>query len=271
MNWTFVWQGATLKVNTIRYRCAKDNIPVPSFVCPCCGYFLSVLTIRDHEANLEREQDENEDIDADVSASEQQQDHKHDDNEDVDADVSACNPEHDVDADVSESSDSEDVPAAEADDSLEDSSDDSDADIEAPLSLSAVVHEFAIKMRRDLEHNGSLTNTTRYLKTLHSTILTLVSPEIRNAVPEDARTLHTIAGKENDPEYFFRDFCPEDHHMFSATDRKEIKCPKCAIKKPDECSTRYFRNGQPRHRAVYFELPFTCSAYYPFRECWRRN
>ena len=254
MNWTFVWQGLTLKVNTIRYRCAKNNIPVPSFVCPCCGYFLSAHTIRVHQGKLEREEDENEDVDADVSASEQEQDHKQDDNEDVDADVSACNPEHDVDADVSESSDSEDVPAAEAEDSLEDSSDDSDADSEAPHSLSAVMHEFAIKMRRDLAHNGSLTNTTRYLKTLHSTILTLVSPEIRNAVPKDARTLHTIAGKENDPEYFFRDFCPEDHHMFSATDKKDIKCPKCAIKKPDECSTRYFRNGQPRRRAVYFEL-----------------
>jgi hypothetical protein len=116
------------------------------------------------------------------------------------------------------------------------------------ITLEEALQQFAIRTRQDIAHNGTQAHTTRVLKTLHATLLRLLPVDVQQRIPRDCRTLHRLAGKEHDPQYFFRDFCPKDHHAFKPDDVDDVRCPKC------KADTRYKRNGAPRRRAIYFEL-----------------
>lgn len=195
-------------------------------MCPCCGVMASLYTIRTHAYRHKARV-------SSVVPGGQPDELESPGTPDGDQDVLS-------DQQVSDESSGDGDPSSDE----QDSPDDEPGEPETVVEL---IQKFAVRTRADIAHNGSQAHTTRQLKTLHQTLFKLLPPGVKQMIPRDARTLHVLAGKTFDPKYFFRDFCPKDHYMFSNEDAQDATCPHCK-------SSRCLPNGVARRRAIYFDL-----------------
>ena len=211
--WTFPWPYASsslVSLIDIRYSLKQENRSSSSrFVCPCCENRLAISTIYAHRLRNQHCLSEEEKVADELKSDEE--------------------PE------IYSSSSDEEFPVIY--DQHEDEGDFTDV----PNCLKS----FAVQTRELIARSGSQSNTTLMLKLMHGTLFRYLPREVKIRIPYDARALRLIAGTLHSPTYFFRDFCPKDHHMFEELDQT---CPIC------QRDTRYFRNGTPRRRALYYDI-----------------
>jgi hypothetical protein len=209
--WDYNWPFANStrkSLRDIRYDCEMRHMEWPRLLCPCCLKLLSLRSLRRHEANHRQEE-----------------------------------PEHSQSEENGSDSDSPDGIAVTSDD---------ERDIvpanAAGGSVDQVLEKFGVRFRECIARSGSQKNGDEVLKLMHGTIFEYLPPEVRNKIPRTARGLKGLVSDLHDPTYFYRDYCPKDHHMFDADDVDDVFCPIC------QEDTRYSRNGRPKRRAIYFRL-----------------
>ena len=92
------------------------------------------------------------------------------------------------------------------------------------------------------------TASTRMLKNFRNTFGKFLPTPVQALIPLDWRGCRALAGRAHDPPYFYRDFCPKDHHIFPADDQENAWCLLC------KKNTRFKEDGRPARQALFYLL-----------------
>ena len=243
-------------------HCKLHNIRAPRARCPCAvclgEHMVSPATIDNHRARDAKNAAGEGGLPAAPRppplAFEGEEKSDMQDNDDSEGDSEDHNLEHDG----SEEEDQEDENSEEQEDenSEEDQPDldnlfpaPEEEDEVADLDAFREVQKFASLLLEDIGQNKlSQTAASRVLSSLRDTIGKFLPLPVLDLIPADWRGLGKFQATNCvDPPYVYRDFCPEDHHLFSQDPEDEV-CPIC------KCATRYGENREPARKALYYTL-----------------